>query len=78
MTIKLKTEFGALLSEIRNILVKARQNAFAAVNTEMLRAYFEIGRKIVEEEQKGQKRAEYGQNLLEILSKELTNEFGKG
>lgn len=73
-----KKDYSPLLKEIKGIISKARYNAFTVVNTEMLKAYFEIGRKIVEEEQKGQKRAGYGQNLLEILSKELTLEFGKG
>ncbi len=67
-----------IIHEIKSIINKARYNAFTAVNAEMLRAYFEIGRKIVEEEQKGQKRAGYGENLLEILSMELGKEFGKG
>ena len=44
-----------IIHEIKSIINKARYNAFTAVNAEMLRAYFEIGRKIVEEEQKGQK-----------------------
>ncbi len=44
----------------------------------MLKAYFEIGRKIVEEEQKGEKRAGYGEKLIDTLSKELTNEFKRG
>lgn len=73
-----KKGYSPILKEIKSIISKARYNSFTAVNTEMLKAYFEIGRKIVEEEQKGQKRASYGQNLLEMLSKELTLEFGKG
>jgi hypothetical protein len=44
----------------------------------LLHAYWEIGRAIVENEQNGNMRAEYGKNLLIILSKELTKEFGKG
>ncbi|MBI4980922.1 DUF1016 domain-containing protein [Candidatus Woesearchaeota archaeon] len=78
LTIIVKNEFITVVQEIKLIINKARYNAFTAVNTEMLKAYFEIGRKIVEEEQKGQKRAEYGQNLLEAISKELTLEFGRG
>lgn len=78
MTGALETEYTTLIREIKSILSKARYTSFTAVNTEMLKAYFEIGRKIVEEEQKGGERATYGGNLLEKLSKELTKEFGKG
>lgn len=67
-----------LINDIKIILRNARHKTFYAVNTEMLKAYFEIGRKIVEEEQKGSKRAAYGRNLLETLSKELKKEFGNG
>lgn len=73
-----QNEIITFVQQIKQIISKARYNAFTAINTEMLKAYFEIGRKIVEEEQKGQKRAEYGQNLLEVISKELTLEFGRG
>lgn len=76
---KLKiVEFSSILQEIKSIIKKARYNSFTAVNTEMLKAYYEIGRKIVEEEQKGKKRVEYGENLIDILSEELIKEFGKG
>lgn len=44
----------------------------------MTKAYFLIGKRIVVEEQKGNKRAEYGKNLIKILSEKLTKEFGKG
>ena len=44
----------------------------------MTYTYYEVGRRIVEEEQKGEKRAEYGKQLVENLSKILTKEFGKG
>jgi predicted nuclease of restriction endonuclease-like (RecB) superfamily len=69
---------SGILKEIKSIITKARYNAFTAVNTQMLKAYLEIGRKIVEEEQKGAKRAEYGGKLIEFLSKGLEKEFGKG
>src|SRR3989338_157891 len=73
-----KNDYSFILKEIKSIISKARYNAFTAINTEMLKAYFEIGRKIVEEEQKGQKRAGYGKQLIEHLSGELIKEFGKG
>ncbi len=71
-------EFTTIIREIKSIISKARYNAFNAVNTEMLKAYFEIGRKIVEEEQKGERRAGYGEKLIDTLSKEQMEEFKKG
>jgi len=64
--------------EIKVIILNARSKAFAAVNIEMLNAYFEIGRKIVEEEQKGKSRAGYGGKVIDLLSSELKIEFGSG
>lgn len=64
--------------KIREILEKARLNVVRAVNTAMVYAYWEIGRTIIEEEQKGKERAEYGANLLKLLSTRLTKEFGRG
>ncbi len=66
------------ISEIKKILKDARQKAYTAVNSAMVEAYWEIGRRIVEEEQNGKERAEYGKEILQNLSKELTEEFGKG
>ena len=66
------------INEIKKILKNARQKAYIAVNSAMVEAYWEIGRRIVEEEQNGKERAEYGKEILQNLSKELTEEFGKG
>jgi len=63
---------------IRNIIERARDNVARVVNTEMVLAYWHIGREIVEEEQKGKSRADYGRKLLETLSDRLTEDFGKG
>jgi hypothetical protein len=64
--------------DIRCILADARQKAYAAVNSVMVEAYWKIGRRIVEEEQGGKDRAEYGSFLIRELSRNLGNEFGKG
>jgi len=64
--------------EVRAILAQARQKAYAAVNFAMVEAYCQIGRRIVEEEQHGKGRADYGAFLIKELSKQLTSEFGKG
>ena len=67
-----------IYEEIYELLSKARQNIISNINSTMTKTYFLIGKRIVEEEQNGNKRAEYGKNLIKILSKKLTKEFGKG
>lgn len=69
---------GHLFAEIRQILIGARQTAYKAVNFAMVTAYWNIGRLIVEDEQQGSTRAEYGKAVLADLSLRLTEEFGKG
>jgi len=64
--------------DIKQILDKARSAAFRTVNFLMVESYWNIGRLIVEEEQKGKKRAEYGKYLIKELSESLTKDFGKG
>ncbi|MGN0294387.1 MAG: DUF1016 N-terminal domain-containing protein [Lachnospiraceae bacterium] len=66
------------LNHVSSVLENARKNAKTAVNLSMVYAYYEIGRMIVEEEQKGENRAAYGKRLLQDLSKFLTDKFGKG
>ena len=67
-----------IYQEIHDLLHKARQNIISNVNYTMTKTYFLIGKRIVEEEQYGNKRAEYGKNLIKMLSEKLTKEFGKG
>ncbi|HJX16973.1 MAG TPA: PDDEXK nuclease domain-containing protein [Acidiferrobacterales bacterium] len=67
-----------LYQSIAEILRAARANAYRAVNFAMVEAYWNVGRKIVEEEQRGEERAEYGAALLRNLSIRLTAEFGTG
>ena len=68
----------SFLEDVSNVLEKARKSAKTAVNLSMVYAYYEIGRMIVEEEQHGENRAAYGQQLLKGLSEYLTESFGKG
>ncbi len=68
----------SLVSDIQRILHAARAKSYSAVNSAMVDAYWQIGRRIVEEEQKGKGRAEYGTQMIETLSKQLTLEFGNG
>lgn len=67
-----------LLSNISALLENARNKVVVAVNQTIVLTYFEIGRMIVEDEQKGESRAEYGKAVLKDLSLHLTKRFGKG
>jgi len=64
--------------EIKELLQKARNSIYQTINTTMTQTYWEIGRRIVEEEQGGAVRAEYGRGLIKHLSVELAKEFGDG
>lgn len=68
----------AFISEIKELLVAARQKAAAVINSAMVLTYWEIGRRITEEEQQGKQRADYGAFLLKELSTHLVAEFGRG
>ena len=68
----------SLLSEVRTLVLSARQGVVTAINLLQVRTNFEIGRRIVEHEQQGATRATYGAELLRVLSERLTTEFGKG
>ena len=67
-----------IYQRIKEVLLQSRSKAWQAVNTAMIISYWEIGRLIVEEEQKGIRRAEYGKSLIRNLATRLTTEFGKG
>jgi predicted nuclease of restriction endonuclease-like (RecB) superfamily len=67
-----------LVAEVRALIQSARRGAASVVNTLQVMTNFEIGRRIVEHEQKGAKRAEYGTELIKELSVRLTDEFGQG
>ena len=72
------TNDTSYIAEIKSILISARNRAYCAINSAMVEAYWQTGRRIVEEEQHGKKRADYGAYIVKMLSKELTAEFGKG
>jgi predicted nuclease of restriction endonuclease-like (RecB) superfamily len=67
-----------LFQQVAELLQNARQQVLRTVNSTITYTYFEIGRMIVEEEQNGKDRAEYGKQVLKRLSEQLTKEFGKG
>ena len=75
MKIEIKKD---IYQEIHDLLHNARQNIISNINSTMTKTYFLIGKRIVEEEQNGNKRAEYGKKLMKTLSEKLTKEFGKG
>ena len=67
-----------LVNDLKTIVSKARSKAFAAVNYSLVERNWRIGKRIVEEEQNGASRAEYGKHIIEVASAALTGEFGKG
>ncbi len=75
---KKKDIYNPLLKSVINLIDEARRFSARAVNAIITATYWEIGRRIVEQEQQGKKRAGYGEELLKKLSKDLTNHYGKG
>ena len=75
---KREIENMEIVKNVIDLLENARKKVVMAVNQTMVLTYFEIGRMIVEEEQKGENRAEYGKKILKILSKKLTEKYKKG
>jgi len=71
-------ESQGFYERVRKIIEDARGNIVRAINTEMVIAYWQIGKEIVQEEQKGKVRAEYGKQILENLAVRLSDDFGKG
>ena len=71
-------EYGGLIGGIAELLEAARRTAARTVNALMTATYWEIGRRIVEFEQGGEKRAEYGEALLQRLAQDLNAKFGRG
>ena len=67
-----------LLSDIRDIIAQARERVARSINHELTVAYWHIGRAIIEEEQRGKLRADYGKQLVKDLSVQLQAEFGSG
>jgi len=71
-----KTNCNAIVAEIRKIIEQGRSQAYAAINASMIFTYWNVGRRIVEEEQHGSARAEYGQELIRKLACELEQDYG--
>lgn len=73
-----KTPLGQITAEIKALMVEARTAAALEINKQLLKTYWNIGRIIVEHEQDGNLRAQYGKRLLSELAKELTRDLGRG
>lgn len=73
-----KSSNGNLFDKVIALLNQARSEVVRSVNRAMVYTYYEIGRMIVEDEQEGKSRAEYGKQTIKELSVKLTDEFGKG
>lgn len=67
-----------LFDDVCSIIERGRREAYTSVNNKMIETYWNIGRRIVEEEQNGKERAEYGSQIIEKLSAQLTYRYGKG
>lgn len=67
-----------LYTQIAELLQRSRQSLIRTVNHTMVYTYYEIGKIIIEDEQQGKERAEYGKKILQELSTQLSSEFGKG
>lgn len=78
MNSEIKNLDNHFLESVSALLTESRKKVKTAVNLSMVYTYFEIGKMIVEEEQKGSDRAKYGKYVIDELSSHLTKEFGKG
>lgn len=68
----------SFIADIKSIIDQGRRSAYNSIGSIMIDTYWKIGRRIVEEEQQGKQRAEYGEQLINNLSKQLTHEYGAG
>ncbi len=76
LTLHSNTE--SFIGDIKRLVEQGRNAAYGAVNAVMIETYWRIGQRIVEQEQKGKERADYGTQLIEMLSQELNRTYGKG
>ncbi len=78
LTTKRDTEYESLLQNVGNALSRGRQRVASYIGTQTVRTYWEIGKYIVEYEQNGHEKAEYGSDILNRLSRDMTDRYGKG
>ncbi len=72
------TSIEKLYIDVKKIIEEARNRVYHAANFEMVQAYWQIGQLIIEQEQNGKERAEYGEEIIKHLSERLTISYGKG
>lgn len=70
------TEYQSVITDVKNIIALGQKDAYNAASRAMVLTYWNVGKRIVEQEQAGNTRAEYGKALVEALAKELTREYG--
>lgn len=73
-----KKKYTELIKKISELVDKSRRELVQAINTKIVNTYWSIGKYIIEYEQRGKERADYGSELIRTLSKELSSRFGKG
>ena len=78
LTTKSDLEYEALLQNVEDALSRGKQRVASFIGTQTARTYWEIGKYIVEYEQKGHEKAEYGSDILNKLSRDMTERYGKG
>ena len=76
LTQNVGTSYRVMVNDIRSLIESGRRNAYAAINQTAVFTYWHIGEKIVEEEQNGRSRAEYGKQMIRMLADELSREYG--
>ena len=69
--------YQSVITDLKDIISSGRKFAYDAANRTIVLTYWHIGKRIVEQEQNGKERAEYGKALIEVLAEELTKEYGK-
>lgn len=72
------TLFQPVIEDVKKVVSAGLHSAYSAISSAMVKTYWEVGRLIVEHEQQGDERAEYGKRLISALSRELTKDFGRG
>ena len=75
---KLDKTTNNYIVDIKQIVSEAKTQVYSVVNSTMVKAYWLIGKRIIEEEQEGKERADYGKQIIETVSYELSKEFGRG
>ena len=78
MELRPNKDLSNFYHQVSEVIFEAKKSISKHINLRMVYTYFEIGKMIVEQEQKGKKRAKYGEQLLKGLSKQLQEEFNRG